>query len=197
MYSSSLLPVPRKQPSNPAGHTNANANATHPSHSNKIAARREHPSVTMQCSLPAHCSPSSVSNHPTTNTHKKTGRKSTSASLCMINVPSNPTHPALGRHLAAREQDVTHALPLGGQAQLRNVQPNVGDRLNRPQRGDDGSDRLVGRPRRRPMEGQGSSVKKPAAESWAGRHFRAREDHVMAALGGQEACSRDSFRKLV
>ena len=30
-----------------------------------------------------------------------------------------------------------------------------------------------------------------------GRHCRARVDHVMAALGGREACSRDSFRKLV
>ncbi len=30
-----------------------------------------------------------------------------------------------------------------------------------------------------------------------GRNFWAREDHVMAVLGGQEACARDLFRNLV
>jgi len=44
---------------------------------------------------------------------------------------------------------------------------------------------------------EATGVKSVQLHPGRGRHFRARVDHVMPALGCQQACSRDSFRKLV
>jgi hypothetical protein len=141
LVSSSPLTVP------PEATQQANANATQPSPSNKLL---HGGSAHQSQSLAAHRVPFPTLHPPQENRTKK----HQCVPRCMINVPSNLNPPALGRHRPAREEDVTHTLPLGGQAQLHNVQPNVGDRLNRPQRGDDSSDRLVSRPGRRPMEGR-------------------------------------------
>lgn len=103
------LPSPED---NPAGQFPCQCNP--PSLSNKIAAQREHPSVTMLSMLTPHRVPIPTLTHTENRT-----KKHQCVPLCIINVPSNHLNPpALGRHRPAREPDVSHALPLGGQAQL-------------------------------------------------------------------------------
>jgi hypothetical protein len=112
----------------------------------------------------------------------------------MIDISSNRVHrhwPVLRLHDSKMSRISFHSEP---KQAFATSQPNVGDRLNRPQRGDTPSDRLwspTGGLFRREL------CEERAADPGRVVVFRVEIGHVMPPKQDQEACSRDSFRKLV
>ena len=145
-----------------------------------LAAGREHPSPRVQLHSNSECNSNSYSNSALI----EKSRHHQCVATCMRNVPSNHTNQDFARHLSAKSQDVTHTPPTRS-CHPPNVTvfqhatsiPTLVICLNRPQQGDDPSDRLGGGPLRRRI------VQNVQLIPERGVNFRVREDHVMAVLG--------------